>query len=161
MVFLAFFPNKTRKDREEMRALRPWTIGLSFRSPETQTMVWVSPFPGKYRVWGGLGFGQSFSRTMVWVSSREVRNTWVGVDEWALKSGCRKRSAAKGVRSLFSFSGLFRSLFGHFFWCFCHFFRHFFGKLLLPDSFGGNVMKSPLNRKLRGFSLFLGSRKGT
>ena len=30
-------------------------------------------------------------------------------------SGCRKRSAAKGVRSLFSFSGRFRSLFGHFF----------------------------------------------
>ena len=28
-----------------------------------------------------------------------------------LLSGCRKRSAAKGVRSLFSFSGRFRSLF--------------------------------------------------
>ena len=58
--------------------------GLSFPSPETQIMVWVSPFPGKYRVWGGLGFGPSFSRTMVWVSSSEVRNTGVGVDEWAL-----------------------------------------------------------------------------
>ena len=32
-----------------------------------------------------------------------------------LSTGCRKRSAAKGVRSLFSFSGRFRSLFGHFF----------------------------------------------
>ena len=31
------------------------------------------------------------------------------------ESGCRKRRSAKGVRSLFSFSGLFRSLFGHFF----------------------------------------------
>ena len=30
--------------------------GLSFPSPETQTMVWVSPFPNKYRVWGGLSF---------------------------------------------------------------------------------------------------------
>ena len=39
--------------------------GLSFSSPETQTMVRVSPFPGKYRVWGGLGFSPSFSRTMV------------------------------------------------------------------------------------------------
>ena len=30
----------------------------------------------------------------------------------------------------FLFSGLFRSPFGHFFWCFCHFFRRFFAKLL-------------------------------
>ena len=58
--------------------------GLSFPSPETQTMVWGSPLPSKYRVWGGLSFGPSFSRTMVWVSSREGRNTGVGVDEWAL-----------------------------------------------------------------------------
>ena len=58
--------------------------GLSFPSPETQTMVWVSCFPNKYRVWGGLSFGPSFSRTMVWLSSREGRNTGVGVDEWAL-----------------------------------------------------------------------------
>ena len=58
--------------------------GLSFPSPETQTMVWVSPFPNKYRVWGGLSFGPSFSRTLVWVSSREGRNTGVGVDEGAL-----------------------------------------------------------------------------
>ena len=36
-------------------------------------------------------------------------------------SGCRKRSVAKGVRSLFSFAGRFRSLFGHVFWRFCHF----------------------------------------
>ena len=34
----------------------------------------------------------------------------------ALSSGCRKRRPAKGVRLIFfSFSGLFRSLFGHFF----------------------------------------------
>ena len=58
--------------------------GLSFPSPETQTMVWVSPFPCKYRVWGGLGFGPSFSQTMVWVSSCDVTSTGVGVDEWAL-----------------------------------------------------------------------------
>ena len=58
--------------------------GLSFPSPETQTMVWVSRCPNKFRVWGGLSFGPSFSRTMVWVSSREGRNTGVGVDEWAL-----------------------------------------------------------------------------
>ena len=45
--------------------------------------------------------------------------------------GCRKRRSAKGVRSLFSFSGLFRSLFGHFFLCFRHSFRHLF----LPNSF--------------------------
>ena len=51
-------------------------------------------------------------------------------------SGCRKRRSAKGVRSLFSFSELFRSLFGH---LFCDFFRHFFAKLLLPDSFCGRV----------------------
>ena len=37
--------------------------GLSFPSPETQTMVWVSPFPSKFRFWGGLSFGPSFSRT--------------------------------------------------------------------------------------------------
>ena len=59
--------------------------GLSFRSPKTQTMVWVSPFPNKYRVWGGLSFGPK-TRTMVWVSSGEGRNTGVGVDEWALNS---------------------------------------------------------------------------
>ena len=47
-------------------------------------MVWVSAFPNKYRVWGGLSFGPSFSRTMVWVSSREGRNTGVGVDERTL-----------------------------------------------------------------------------
>ena len=162
--------------------LRPWV----FPSPETRTMVWVSPFPGKYRVWGGLGFGPSFSGTMVRVSTRELRNTGVGVDKsgkegfgvknshfplprkralWAKKSpflyrapkgkwrcfpcrgrtrsqvflgklgvffgkkfgstfrgtsfctlsGCRKRSAAKGVRSLFfvfgTLSVTFRSLF--------------------------------------------------
>ena len=53
------------------------------------------------------------------------------------------QGAAKGGRQKefdhFSFSGLFRSLFGHFFWCFCHFFRHVFAKLLLPDSFCGRV----------------------
>ena len=32
-----------------------------------------------------MSFGLSFARTMVWVSSREARNTGVGVDEWALK----------------------------------------------------------------------------
>ena len=58
--------------------LRPWS---EFSLP---TMVWVSPFPNKYRVWGGLSFGPSFSRTMVWVSSREGRNTGIGVDAWAL-----------------------------------------------------------------------------
>ena len=55
------------------------------------------------------------------------------------------QGAAKGVRQkefdhFFSFSGRFRSLFGHFFWRFCHFFRHFFAKLLLPDSFCGRVI---------------------
>ena len=54
-----------------------------------------------------------------------------------LSSGCCKRRSAKGVRL---FSGLFRLLFGHFFWCFCHFFHHFFAKLLLPDSFCGRVI---------------------
>ena len=58
--------------------------GLSFPFPETQTMVWVSPCPNKYRVRRGLGFGLSFAWTMVWVSSREVRNPGVGVDPWAL-----------------------------------------------------------------------------
>ena len=52
------------------RKLRPWSEFLLF--------------PNKYRVWGGLSFGPSFSWTMVWVSSREGRNTGVGVDEWAL-----------------------------------------------------------------------------
>ena len=67
--------------------------GLSFPSPETQTMVWVSPFPNRYRVWGGLSFGPSFSRTMVWVSFREGRNTGVGIDEWALiNSGGKKNN---------------------------------------------------------------------
>ena len=47
-------------------------------------------------------------------------------------SGCRERSA-----------GHFWSLFGHFFWCFCNFFRHFFAKLLLPDSFCGRVNFAP------------------
>ena len=56
------------------------------KTPQTQTIVWVFP-PQKHRVWGGLGIGPSFSRTIVWVSSREVRNTGVGVDEWALTLG--------------------------------------------------------------------------
>ena len=53
--------------------------------------------------------------------------------------GAAKGGLAKGVRSLFSFSGHFRSLFGHLFRHFCHFFRYFFAKLLLPDSFCGRV----------------------
>ena len=36
---------------------KPWS---AFPFPENQTMVWVSPFPGKYRGWGGLRFGLSF-----------------------------------------------------------------------------------------------------
>ena len=65
--------------------------GLSFPSPETRTMVWVSLFPGKYSVWDGLGFGSSFSRNMLWVSSREVRNTGVGVDEWTVNCALSMR----------------------------------------------------------------------
>ena len=54
------------------------------------------------------------------------------------------QGAAKGGRQkdfdhFFLFSGLFRSLLGHFFWCFCQFFRPLFAKLLLPDSFCGRV----------------------
>ena len=49
--------------------------------------------------------------------------------------GCCKRSAAKGVWSLFSFSGRFRSLF----LMLVSLCRHFFAKLLLPDSLCGRV----------------------
>ena len=66
---------------------------------------------------------------------------------------CVRRSkfqgVAKGVRQeefdhFFSFSGRFRSLFGHFFWCFCHFFRHF-----LPNSF----CRSPLRQGVKIYYL--------
>ena len=67
--------------------------GLSFPSPETWTMVWVSRFPGKYSVWGGLSFGLSFAWTMVWVSSGEVRNTGVGVDEWSIDPNNQRNSS--------------------------------------------------------------------
>ena len=57
----------------------------------------------------------------------------------------------------FSFSGRFRSLFGHFFWCFCHFFRHFFAKLLLPDSFCVRVSNDfEKNGKQKSCILFQG-----
>ena len=69
----------------------------------TQTMVWVFPprklrpwsefLPslGKCRVWRDLSLGLSFAQTMVWASCREVRNTGVGVEEWAPKiSVCEK-----------------------------------------------------------------------
>ena len=60
------------------------------RTSKTQTMVWVFPphglsfsFPQYIHSLGWSEFWSEFSRTMVWVSSREGRNTGVGVDEWA------------------------------------------------------------------------------
>ena len=64
-----------------------------------QTMVWVSPFPGTYRVWGGLGFGPNFAQT-VWVSFRRSETCgrgrrasldffWI----WAAAEGGAKRIA--------------------------------------------------------------------
>ena len=53
---------------------------------------------------------------------------------------CGKRSSI----TFSPFSGRFRSLFGHFFWCFCH----FFARLLLPDSFCGRVKKRKLYYRL-------------
>ena len=61
-------------------------------------VIWVSPFPSKYRVWGGLSFGPGFAVTMVWVSFREVRNTGVGVDEWALILAWFLESGGGGFR---------------------------------------------------------------
>ena len=64
----------------------------------------------------------------------------------------RNQGAAKGGRQKefdhsFSLSGHFRSLFGYFFWRFCHFFRHFLARLLLPDSFCGTVKKDTKRTK--------------
>ena len=57
----------------------------------------------------------------------------------ALYSGCRKRRSAKGVRSLFfSFSGLFRSLFGHFF---SNASVTFSAKLLCQTPFAGLLLR--------------------
>ena len=45
--------------------------GLSIPSPETEIMVWVSPFPGTYGVWGGLSFARTIhsSRKLLGVKS--------------------------------------------------------------------------------------------
>ena len=76
-----------------------------------------------------------------------------------VKKHCLVQGAAEGGRQkefdhFFSFSGLFRSFFGHFFWCFCYFFRHFFAKLLLPDSFcelkGGDDVWGEIGAWVRG-----------
>ena len=57
---------------------------LSLPFPETQTMVWVSPFPNKYRVWGGLGFGPSFpgpwSEFLPWCQKHWGRGRRVSLD---------------------------------------------------------------------------------
>ena len=78
----------------------------------------------------GLPRKQKIGVRNVWVRESEIREEFR-----VLQKECGKRSSI----TFFSFSGRFRSLFGHFFWCFCHFFRHFFAKLLLPDSFCGKV----------------------
>ena len=96
----------------EIENLRAPSSTPTPKTPETQTMVWVflprtldyglsfSFPPNKYRVWGGLSFGPSFSRTMVWVSSSEGRNTEAGVDKRALKiGGLRKDPPFHGSRS--------------------------------------------------------------
>ena len=58
------------------------------------------------------------------------------------KQGLRALQTEVGKRSSITFLR-FRNSFGHFavmfFSCFCHLFRRFFAKLLLPDSFCGRV----------------------
>ena len=63
-------------------------------------------------------------------------------DPVILSQGCHKRSAAKGVRSLFSVLVAFRSFFRRF----CRFFRQTpFAGLLLPDSFCDRIVWENLN----------------
>ena len=109
------------------------------------------PFPSKYSVslaetkflyllWGGGGGGGGcpcsllLKRKIRAAGVRQLRSKNRGLkpapnpekQKSTLRlSGCRKRSAAKGVWSLF----------GHFFWRFCLFFRHIFARLLLPNFF--------------------------
>ena len=96
-------------------ATREGLISVHFGSVWLRFWAVLGPFRVRFGVLDGVGVGRGgVAEGGFW--DKKVTKSLGAKPSFsdAAKSGCRKKSAAKGVQSLFSFSGHFRSLFGHF-----------------------------------------------